>query len=79
MWVCRLPVHIGPRSVHRFYDNLRQIRNIFWPTELSAPKLARERPGLPRQCENQIMLGCQQSGVSRPIMVTMVGATLARP
>ena len=35
--------------------------------------------GLPRQCENQIMLGCQQSGVSRPIMVTMVGATLARP
>ena len=25
MWVCRLPVHIGPRSVHRFYDNLRQI------------------------------------------------------
>ena len=28
---------------------------------------------------NQIMLGCQQSGVSRPIMVTMVGATLARP
>ena len=29
--------------------------------------------------ENQIMLGCQQSGVSRPIMVTMVGATLARP
>ena len=42
-------------------------------------QLARERPGLPRQCENQIMLGCQQSGVSRPIMVTMVGATLARP
>ena len=57
----------------------RQIRNILWLTELSAPKLARERPGLPRQCENQIMLGCQQSGVSRPIMVTMVGATLARP
>ena len=25
MWVCRLPVHIGPRSVHRFYDNLRRI------------------------------------------------------
>ena len=25
MWVCRLPVHFGPRSVHRFYDNLRRI------------------------------------------------------
>ena len=27
----------------------------------------------------QIMLACQQSGAVRPIMVTTVGATLARP
>ena len=28
---------------------------------------------------DQIMLACQQSGAVRPIMVTTVGATLARP
>ena len=25
MWVCRLPVHIGPRRMHCFYGNLRRI------------------------------------------------------
>ena len=80
MWVCRLPVHIGPAGRTVFYEKLRQIRDFPMGRQSRRPlQLARERPGLPRQCENQIMLGCQQSGVSRPIMVTMVGATLARP
>ena len=27
MWVCRLPVHIGPADCTAFYENLRRIRS----------------------------------------------------
>ena len=29
MWVCRSPVHIGPRRVQQLYENLQQIRSIY--------------------------------------------------
>ena len=29
MWVCRSPVHIGPRKVQQLYENLQQIRSIY--------------------------------------------------
>ncbi len=37
MWVCRLPVHIGPRRLHRFYGNLRRIRNIYRADRVVGP------------------------------------------
>ena len=73
--------HIGPLGSYEFAEDFRKKRYILRADRVVRPygEERVSRPGLPRQCENQIMLGCQQSGVSRPIMVTMVGATLARP
>ena len=37
MWVCRLPVHIGPAECSDFYENLQRIRNIFRADRVVGP------------------------------------------